>query len=225
MFKRVVSAGALAGALSGLLLTVIQQIEIVPLIREAEVREEAAAAASKSSHAHATVNQTPEAWAPSTARERLLATGVSNIVVSTGFALLLGAAISLRGATGWRIGLVYGAAGYAVFFVAPSLGLPPELPGAESAPLREREVWWIATVIASSAGLGLMAFCKKPLLRILGLAMLIAPHAIGAPQPSVHVGIHSAESANDFIRATYLANAAFWMSLGGLLGFFLRMRQ
>jgi cobalt transporter subunit CbtA len=225
MFKGIVSAGALAGVLSGLLLTVIQQIEIVPLIRKAEVREEAAATASKSSHTHATINRAREAWAPSTARERLLATGVSNVVVATGFALLLSATISLRGATGWRMGLAYGAAGYIVFFVAPSLGLPPELPGAVSAPLRERELWWIATVIASAAGLGLIAFCRKPPLRILGLALLVAPHAIGAPQPPVHAGIHSAESAKEFIRATYLANAAFWMALGGLLGFFVRIRQ
>jgi predicted cobalt transporter CbtA len=33
MFKRIVAAGALAGVLSGLLLTAIQQIKIAPLIR------------------------------------------------------------------------------------------------------------------------------------------------------------------------------------------------
>ena len=35
MFKRIVSAAALAGVFAGLLLTAIQQIEITPLIREA----------------------------------------------------------------------------------------------------------------------------------------------------------------------------------------------
>ena len=37
MFKRIVSVAALAGVMSGLLLTVIQQIEIVPLIEAASL--------------------------------------------------------------------------------------------------------------------------------------------------------------------------------------------
>ena len=46
MFKRIVAAAALAGAMSGIALTAVQQIEIAPLIRAAEMREAAAAAAT-----------------------------------------------------------------------------------------------------------------------------------------------------------------------------------
>lgn len=198
--RKLAFAALLAGLISGLLLTSVQQFEVVPLIRLAETLE---------AHAHATP--------PS-----LLATTSANVVVATGFALLLAAVISLRPPSGWRAGLLWGAAGYAVFFVAPALGLPPELPGTESAPLREREVWWVATAVFSAAGLWLAALGKRPWLRILGVALLIAPHLIGAPQPAAHGGTPTAEMARDFIRATYIANAMLWLSIGGLFGLFYR---
>src|SRR5438477_9303646 len=158
MFKRIVSAAAFAGVFAGLLLTAIQQIEIMPLIRKAEVQEEAAIAASQSAHEHASIGREQEAWAPRHEWERLLASAISNTALATGFALLLVSAMSKQGKTGWRTGLLWGTAGYAVFFVAPSLGLPPELPGAQSAPLRDRPLWWVGTVIFSAAGLWLVAF-------------------------------------------------------------------
>ena len=135
---------------------------------------------------------------------------------------MLGALLALRGTRGWRIGLAYGVAGYLVFFVAPSLGLPPELPGTESAPLPARELWWIATVATSAAGLALIAFGKRPLLKVLGAALLVAPHAIGVPQHSPQAAIHPAATA--FIRATFIVNAVFWIALGGFSGLLARTR-
>lgn len=225
MFKRIVSAAALAGVFAGLLLTAIQQIEITPLIRKAEVQEEAAIAASQPAHEHASIGRAQEAWAPNSGWERLLAAAVSNTVLATGFALLLGSAMSQQGKTGWRAGLLWGTAGYAVFFVAPSLGLPPELPGTESAPLRDRTLWWVGTVIFSAAGLWLAAFSTTSTIRILGLVLLAAPHAIGAPEPATHGGTNSVELAKDFLRATYFANAVFWLALGGLLGLLCKARE
>ncbi|MGI8894221.1 MAG: CbtA family protein [Casimicrobiaceae bacterium] len=219
MFRRIVSSAALAGVCSGLLLTAIQQVEVTPLIRKAEVSEEAAVALAKSAHGHLSSGPPHAAWAPHTGSERLVATAVSNTFLATGFALLLAAAISLQGQTGWRAGLIWGTAGYAVFFVAPSLGLPPELPGVQAAPLRERELWWVVTVLFSAAGLWLVAFSRQSMIRVLGLVLLAAPHAIGAPQPAMHGATAPIELAQDFVRATYLANAAFWLALGGLLGY------
>lgn len=201
MFKQIVIAAALTGLVSGLLLTVVQLLQVTPLIRQAEVLE---------AGAHAL---------PPT----LLASVAANIVLATAFALLLGSALSLRRSTGWRVGLLWGAAGYAVFFVAPALGLPPELPGTESAPLRDRELWWAATVLFSAAGLGLAVLAKRPALRLLGVALLVVPHLLGAPQPTVPGGTASVEMARDFIRATYVANAILWLSLGGLVGVFYKV--
>ena len=141
MFRRIVAAAALAGVVSGLLLTVIQQIEIVPLIEAAEVRE-AANLASQPAHQHP---ESSQAWTPHDGWQRALAAAVSNIILAIAFALLLGSAMSLRQSYGWRAGLVWGIAGYLVFFVAPALGLPPELPGTHAAPLFDRQLWWVGT--------------------------------------------------------------------------------
>jgi cobalt transporter subunit CbtA len=225
MFRRIISAAALAGVISGVLLTAIQQFEIAPLIRVAEVQEEAGIAASNSAHEHPPSGPIRQAWSPGTSTQRLLATAISNIVLATGFALLLVSAISRQGLAGWRLGLLWGTAGYAVFFVAPSLGLPPELPGTNAAPLRDRELWWAGTVVLSAAGLWLVAFSKKSTGRVIGLVLLAIPHAIGAPQPASHDDSIPAGLAEDFLRATYLANAALWLALGGLSGFFYKAEK
>jgi len=204
MLRRIVAAAALAGALSGAALTAVQQIEIAPLIRAAEMRE---AAASPGVHA-------AQGWTPREGSERLAATLLANVVLATALALLLAAAMSQRRQSGWRAGALWGIAGYAVCFVAPALGLAPELPGVESAPLATRQMWWIAAASCSAVGLWLAVFARKPLARIVGIALLIAPHAVGA--------LVSTPDASDdgraFIRATYLANAALWLMLGVLVG-------
>ena len=53
-------------------------------------------------------------------------------------------------------------AGFAVFMLAPSLGLPPELPGMPAAELGPRQVWWLLTAAATAAGLALLAFRRTP---------------------------------------------------------------
>ena len=221
MFARILSAAALAGVLSGLLLTALQQIAIAPLLREAEAREVAAAA--KAAHDSAPIQPAHAAWTPQGKFERVGATALANVLLATGFGLLLGAAMSARGHSGWRHGLLWGAAGFAAFFVAPSLGLPPELPGAEAAPLRERTMWWMATVTATAAGLWLVVFGRKPVARALGLVLVVAPHAMGAPTPAIPGGFDSTGAADDFVRATYVVNAALWATLGGLVGLFYKM--
>ncbi|MEP6998441.1 MAG: CbtA family protein [Betaproteobacteria bacterium] len=214
MLKRLIAAAALAGAVSGMLLTALQQIEIVPLIRAAEAREVASMPHT------ATAAHADQAWAPRDSAERLVATTVANIILATAFALLLGAAMSLRRQFGWRAGVAWGIAGYAAFFVAPALGLAPELPGTGAAPLADRQVWWIGAAGCSATGLWLAAFARKALPRILGVALLIAPHAVGAPLPAVDAS--AGEEARAFIRASYVANAALWLVLGVLVGWLVK---
>ena len=48
MLQRIVSAAAIAGLISGLLLTGVQQVEVAPLIRIAEAQEDAAIAPGSS---------------------------------------------------------------------------------------------------------------------------------------------------------------------------------
>lgn len=217
--KKMVAVAALAGVLAGLLLTLIQQIQVVPLVLEAERYEQAAETGNHESHAAAE----HDAWQPQNGWERNLATAGANMVVAVGFALLLGAAAELRGAKlDWRSGLLWGLGGYAVFFVAPSLGLPPEVPGTEAAGLAPRQIWWVATSIFTAAGLSFLVFSKRWSAKILGGVLLMAPHLIGAPQPEIHGAAAPAELAQAFIVATVIANTVFWLALGALLGFFQR---
>jgi adenosylcobinamide kinase/adenosylcobinamide-phosphate guanylyltransferase len=49
--------------------------------------------------------------------------------------------------------MFWGLAGFAVFTLAPGLGLPPELPAMPAADLLARQVWWIGTAAATAIGL------------------------------------------------------------------------
>lgn len=222
-FKRMVAVAALAGILAGLLLTLVQQIQVVPLILEAEAYEQAVETANPANRISAPTEHEHDAWQPENGWGRNLFTAAANIVVALGFTLLLGAAVTLRGAKlDWRSGLLWGLGGYAVFFVAPSLGLPPEVPGTQAAELAYRQVWWVATSIFTATGLAFMFFFRQRAVKVLGAVLLIVPHLIGAPQPEVHGGAAPAELAQAFVIATFIANAVFWLGLGGLFGFFHR---
>lgn len=222
-FKKLVSAAALTGLLAGLLLTAAQQIQVVPLILEAEMHEQAGETASRTGQTNAAVAHEPGAWQPERGWERNLFAAGANVVVAVGFALLLGAAVALRGAKlDWRTGVLWGLGGYAVFFVAPSLGLPPELPGAAAVGLVPRQLWWAAASALTAAGLACIVFPGRRAIKILGVVLVIVPHLVGAPQANVHGGTAPAELAQAFIVATTIVNAVFWLVLGGLFGFFHR---
>jgi cobalt transporter subunit CbtA len=218
-FKRIAAAALLAGVLAGLLLTAVQRIQVIPILLQAEVYEDNAA------HVHANADDAhhhdAEAWKPENGWERTFYTAMANVSLAIGFALLLSAAMALRGgATSWRSGLLWGLAGYTIFFVAPALGLPPEVPGSEAAPLAERQLWWMLAVGGTSVGLALLLFARSTLMKILGVALLVVPHLIGAPQPAIHASTAPQELAHTFIFASALANAVLWLALGAFTGFF-----
>jgi len=230
VFKRILAAAGLAGLFAGLLLTVVQQFQVAPILLKAETYEEAAARTAQpvekptQQHVHADGHvheHEASAWQPANGWERTFFSALANVSLALGFGLLLGAAISLKGGnSGWRAGVLWGLAGYVVFFVAPSLGLPPEVPGTEAAELANRQGWWFMTVVATGAGVALLVFARAWWLKLLGVAILVIPHWIGAPQPAVHGSAAPADLIRAFLFATIIANAVFWLSLGGLVGFF-----
>jgi len=206
MWKRIASAAAVAGLAAGLTLTAIQQIEVAPLIEASEVLE---ASLPRQAHAHDAAKPEPAS--------RLAATAVANVVLATGFALILAACLALRGHRGWRAGLAWGLAGYAVFFVAPALGLPPELPGMDSAPLQDRTIWWVETALLTAWGLWLLAFGRRKASRWAGVALLALPHVLGAPPATRPTGAMR-DMALQFAFATALANAFLWLVMGIIVG-------
>lgn len=223
VFKRIIAVAASAGILAGLLLTAVQQIRVIPILLQAESYEKAAAAAAgfQFRHAERSMGHDHEAQQPAKGLERAMLNAVSNVILAIGFALLLGATMFLSGRTlGWRSGVLWGLAGYAVFFVAPSFGLLPEVPGTETARLADRQIWWLMTVLFTAAGLSFLVFARTWAIRVLGVVLLGTPHFIGAPQALIHSSTAPAELKDSFIYATVLANFVFWLCLGGLLGFF-----
>lgn len=228
-FRAIVFAASLSGLLVGLAVSVLQHFGTVPLIQRSEVFEKAAAkppepAAAAHRHEGADVHEhARDAWEPGEGLERNAYTVLFNVVDWVGFGLLLAGAIVLVGRPAdWRDGLLWGLAGFATFVVAPTLGLPPELPGVPAAPLGPRQVWWIATAAATAAGLGLIAFRRSPLTAAAGVVLMTLPHLVGAPTLG-HVETNVPhELSHRFAVAVVVTAFVSWALLGGLTGFFYR---
>ncbi|TIL31595.1 CbtA family protein [Mesorhizobium sp.] len=234
LFRNVVFIAAIAGLVAGVVLACMQAYATVPLILKAEVYEQAggghthdhgSAPAAAGSNAMSSAvpaeaaTAEEEGWAPADGFERFAFNVVANVVTGIGFALILVAASEFAGGIGnWRQGMFWGLAGFAVFTLAPNLGLPPELPAMPAADLAQRQVWWTATVLATAASLGLLAFRKSLPLAVIAVALIVAPHFVGAPQPDsfespIPEGLH-----HQFVVAVTLTNLVFWLVLGAVVG-------
>lgn len=217
MIKRIAQTAGFTGLLAALLLTLLQSFWVAPLILQAESFEKAPPAAEVV-HEHAAGaaahSHDAQAWEPEDGWQRVLSTTGGNLVVAVGFALMLAGLYTLRAPTRTAQGLLWGLAGYATFVLAPTLGLPPELPGTAAADLTLRQTWWIGTAAATAAGLALIVFGRNWLLKGLGLAILAVPHFIGAPQPEVHSMLAPEALEAQFKIASQLTNVAFWLALG-----------
>jgi len=162
-----------------------------------------------------------ESWAPRDGLERTFYTAVSNIVTAIAFSLMIVAVFLLRGkSVDMSSGILWGAAGFSVFALAPALGLPPELPGMTAAGLESRQAWWIGTVIATAIGIGLFTESKSILPKIAAPAILAAPHLIGAPHPFLFESSVPAELSAQFAVASLVTSAFFWLVLGTTSGYF-----
>lgn len=231
MFRRIVTAALVAGGIAGLVATGLQMMRVWPLILAAESFEEAA---PTQAHHHgtdaaaaATHAALASAWAPEDGVERMAYTLLFNLLAGFGFALLVNAGLALRQASGQRLdpttGLLWGLAGFTAFSLAPALGLPPELPGMPGAELLARQIWWLATVLATLAGLALVALPRNPGLALLGLALIAAPHIVGAPHPTGEdVSRVPPALAASFVSASLATAAVFWATLGALSGWLQR---
>jgi len=232
MLRRVFTTGLLAGLVAGLALAILQHFITVPLILAAEVYETAdEAAATPAVHDHgagdhhhdhaAAAPDQPKEWSPADGLERTLSTSVATIVTAIGFALILLAAMLLAGEeiTPMRA-LAWAACGFAATGLATGLGLAPELPGSAGAALESRQIWWIATAVATAFGLYLM-FRATPLwARLGGLVLVLLPHAIGAPHPHSYISTAPAELAAQFTASSLVVHAALWVIVGISVGYF-----
>ncbi|AZD03072.1 CbtA family protein [Pseudomonas chlororaphis] len=229
MIKRIAQTAGFTGLLAALLLTLLQSFWVAPLILEAETYEKAPAAQHEEAHEHAAGtaahSHDAEAWEPEDGWQRVLSTTGGNLVVAVGFALMLAGLYTLRAPNRTSQGLLWGLAGYATFCLAPTLGLPPELPGTAAADLAQRQIWWVSTAASTAAGIALIVFARNWLLKALGVAILAVPHLIGAPQPQVHSMLAPEELEAQFKIASQLTNAAFWLALGLISAWLFRRKS
>ena len=232
LFRRIIFSALCVGILSGLLFSIVQYVGISPIIFAAE-QYEMAEVEPVQSHHHGEGQSSghhhdSEAWSPNDGLERNLYTVLSNVLAGIGFAAIVLSIMCLRHSKNQikfslTKGLMFGLAGYAAFFALPAMGLPPEIPGIEAAPLDNRQAWWLCCVVASGLGIYLIAFTKV-IFKMLGVVLIALPFVVGAPHPEGPEFGHSEERVvailvdlhQQFIVASGVANLVFWLALGAL---------
>ena len=167
-----------------------------------------------------------ESWSPADGAERTFYTFISNIFAAIGFSALLLALmtqVQISGVSQLSIikGFAWGIAGFIACFVAPGIGLPPEIPGIEAVAVEHRQVWWLLTAISVAAGLAVLVFAKLKF-KILAPALMAIPyimpihHAQGPSfsHPDLSVVEALTQLHQQFIVAAAAGNFVFWLILG-----------
>jgi cobalt transporter subunit CbtA len=214
MTKNLFVSAICAGIAAGLLASALQFIFVIPVLLEGELYETGA-------RVHFGTDGSPQSdrGTPPLAGDwlRHSMTVAFNIVTYTGYGLLLAAMISfasLKGITTTaKQGLIWGLCGYIAVQLAPAISLPPELPGTIAAEVGQRQLWWISTILASAAGLGLIAFGHS-YLPLAGVVLMAIPHLLGAPHLDTFFGVAPPELAAEFATLSLGAAAAGWVLLG-----------
>ncbi len=238
MFRSLVLSACLIGVVLGLTLTAMQAVGVTPILLAAEQYEvsddlHVSAGGHHEHEGQAGYHRGEETWTPADGAERLFYTAVSNIFAGIGFSAILLVIMSQLHERGRLVltagrGLLVGGLCYLAVFVAPSLGLPPEIPGTAAAALESRQLWWLATVAMVAAGLGLLILARG-WKRGLGLPLLLVPYVwvptyegslFANPDPQVVVAL--TELHHEFIWASGLTNLVFWLLTGLLCAIALR---
>jgi cobalt transporter subunit CbtA len=247
MIAKTLLAALVAGLIAGVFMTAAQELRVVPLIlhaEEYEVKEPAAEPpAGTEGQQHSSLDRSSvigemlSALSPITpayahegehedeggimfGMSRFSGTLLANLVAGAGFGLLLaGASLAFNYPITLRNGALWGACGWLTVHLLPAIGLPPELPGFPAADLHDRQIWWIATIALSIAGLYLIVLRGEILAKIIGLVLIAAPHVYGAPQPSDISSPVPAVLGAEFAVAALATTLAFWIVLGVISGY------
>ena len=224
MTKNLFTSALFAGLAAGLIAALLQFWLVIPLLLEGELYESGVRVHFAASLDAAV--QSPAGPAEGLTQDmsrHLMTTGFS-VVAYTAFALLLVAGMALAERFGHgvsaRKGAIWGLCGFIALQLAPAIGLPPELPGTIAAEVELRQTWWMGTVIATAAGLGLIAFGPSLLYAAFGAAFLALPHIIGAPHLDVYFGIAPPELSAHFATRSLGVSAVSWAVLGTVAGHF-----
>lgn len=212
-FRNLVLSAFTIAIVAGLFLSAYQTSAITPIILESEVYEVL----------DPITEDTPEAWSPEDGTVRAGFSFIANFLVCFTYALLLMSAMATRKSLTVSQGVFWGTCAYLSIFVAPAIGLAPEIPGMEAAHLEGRQAWWLLTVIFTVLGLWSLAF--KPIaFKVFASLLILTPHLIGAPKPEHHGFVNQNPEAitaltdlwHQFIIQTSIANGLLWLIIGTL---------
>ncbi|RYI27707.1 MAG: cobalt transporter, partial [Acetobacteraceae bacterium] len=143
-------------------------------------------------------------------------------LVYVAYALILVAGFGLARVYGKTItareGLLWGIGGFAAFQLVPATGLAPELPGTLAADLGARQIWWWCTAASTAVALGLLGYGRSLVTTLIAVALLAAPHVIGAPELDGFSGVAPPEVAGAFSARVLGVGLAVWALMGWVAG-------
>lgn len=233
MFQRLVTGAVFAGCAAGLIAALLHFSFVQGLILTGEQYESGAlthfaagggehaghadASGEEAGHDHASHDH---GEAGGLARDGLTVLFTVLIYVAYGFILIagFGAASTFGERIGAVQGLLWGIGGFAVFQLAPAMGLAPELPGTVAADLGARQVWWWGTALLTAAGLLGLGYGRKPWVFVLAGVALALPHVIGAPSLGEYYGSAPPELGAAFAARVLGVGLVAWAVLGWVAG-------
>lgn len=227
IFTRIVYCALVVGILTGSLLSLMQVVAVDPIIFAAEDFETGEPSDGGTGHRHdGPAGHGHGTWEPEAGAERTFYTVVSNIFAAAGFAAVLLALMSQFRSTdrqGIRLyqGLLWGLAGFAAIYLAPGVGLPPEIPGIQAPPIEDRQLWWLLAVSCVAVGIGVLALARA-WFKVLGAVFVAIPYVVGPPAHEGSAFVHAEPGAvsrladlhTQFIMTSGAVNLAFWIVLG-----------
>ena len=222
MTKHLAVSGLLAGFAVALLAALLQfavlerGILLAERYETGELQHFGGAGHDHAAHDHAS--------APASFCQRQAKTLLTMTITYCGYGILMVAGMALATHFSRKPsrseGLLWGLAGFTAFFLAPAQGLPPVLPGVETADLAASQGWWLLCAVATAAGLALLAYGSGLIPRLAAVVLIALPHIIGAPHLADFTGVLPPELAAQHAARSLGVGLAAWVTLGGLAQYF-----
>jgi cobalt transporter subunit CbtA len=224
MIGRIILATLFAGMMAGIILAGIQYVRLTPLILAAEVFEtpetEAIAEANKPC-----VETMPgmkmcaddgnSTWKPKDGWQRTLSTTAASLLTGAGFAILMvGVSMLSNMPITKQNGLIWGMCGFIAASLAPSIGLPPELPGMPAIDLHTRQIWWIAAIMFTGAAIFLWIKAKDYWWNLAAVIIALTPQFFAPVNIAKTEGNLPASLAAEFATSSLAANLVMWLAIG-----------
>jgi len=243
IFRNIIFSAVIVGLLSGIIYGLFQQLQLSPILYEAEqyeVKQQAVAGDShtaghhQSQDSHDHHQHDTNAWSPEDGSERIFWTMVANILTGISFALVMLSLMLLHNLKTNKPklnavrGLAWGIAGVLAIYVAPGLiGLQAEVPGTISLSYSLRQASWVISVIAALSGIAALYYLPLKY-KGLGIIFAVTPYFIfGTSLQTEHTFKNTNPAAiaaltdltQQFVIMTAIGTALFFLVLGFASGY------